>query len=81
MIIQENFKINDTDLVRSYSDQNVMICQIETGNLYDEAVDVSPCPYHYEETEIPVPSESDGDMVDDDLAEYAQAGKILMGEG
>jgi len=38
-------------LVRHYSDANFKIRQIETGAVYDEAVDVIPCRYTYEETD------------------------------
>ena len=31
-----------------------MIKQIETGNLYEDAMDVIPCKYTYEETDIPI---------------------------
>lgn len=46
--------LNDGKLVRHYSDQNLRIRQIETGLLYDEAVDVVPCRYTYEETDEPI---------------------------
>lgn len=43
------------DLYRTYSDENKYILQIETGNEYDEAVDVADengnIRYTYEETE------------------------------
>ena len=43
------------DLYRTYSDQNKIIRQIETGNEYDEAIDVADengnIAYTYEETE------------------------------
>lgn len=39
---------------RRYSDQNVKIRQIETGVIYEDAVDVIPCQYTYEETEVPI---------------------------
>lgn len=42
---------------RRYSDQNVMIRQIETGALYEDAVDVIPCKYTYEETDVPIDPE------------------------
>lgn len=48
MIIEELVE-NDKRL-RHYSDQGVMIRQIETGNLYEDAVDYIPCEYTYEET-------------------------------
>ena len=42
-------------LYRTYSDENKMIRQIETGNEYDEAIDVADengnIKYTYEETE------------------------------
>ena len=51
MIVSE--QINDA-LVRHYSDSHMLIKQVETGNLYDEAVDVVPCRYTYTETDTPV---------------------------
>lgn len=44
---------------RRYSDLNVKIRQIETGVLYEDAVDIIPCPYTYEETDIPIEDETD----------------------
>lgn len=49
---------NDTR-ERRYSDQGVKLRQIETGNLYDDAVDVIPCKYTYEETNEPVTVEEE----------------------
>lgn len=37
-----------------YSDRNVKIRQVETGNVYDDAADVIPCRYTYEETDEPI---------------------------
>ena len=37
--------------IRHYSDQNLMIEQIETGTLYEDAVDYVPCKYTYKETQ------------------------------
>lgn len=51
MIVSKN--INDA-LVRHYSDAGMMIQQVETGNLYSDAVDVVPCRYTYTETDAPV---------------------------
>lgn len=39
---------------RRYSDQKMKLRQIETQVLYDDAVDVIPCKYTYEETDIPI---------------------------
>lgn len=46
-------EILDNNLIRHYSDENFKIKQIETGIIYDEAIDVMPCRYTYEETNIP----------------------------
>lgn len=40
--------------IRHYSDKNFKIRQIETGIVYDDAVDVIPCAYTYEETDEPI---------------------------
>lgn len=42
---------------RRYSDLGMKLRQIETGDLYDDAVDIIPCRYTYEETDIPVDPE------------------------
>lgn len=51
MIVEQT--ITDA-LVRHYSDNGVMIRQIETSVLYSDAVDVVPCRYTYQETDTPV---------------------------
>lgn len=48
MIIEE--KLNER-LVKHYSDKGVKLKQVETGFIYDEAIDLIPCPYTYEETD------------------------------
>lgn len=52
MIIEE---ILSPKRIRHYSDAGFMIRQIETGRLYEDAVDRFPCRYTYEETDIPIP--------------------------
>ena len=54
MIIEE---IISTTRIRHYSDIDMMIRQVETGNLYEDAVDIIPCRYTYEETDIPIEHE------------------------
>ena len=49
--------LNDGKLIRHYSDENMMLLQVETGSLYGEAVDVVPCRFTYEETDIPIESQ------------------------
>lgn len=41
--------------VHHYSDAGMMIRQIETGHLYEDAVDRVPCRWTYEETDVPIP--------------------------
>lgn len=55
-IVTEYYKTrgDGVRLNRIYSDHDLMIRQVETGNLYDEAIDVEGAPYTYEETGIPV---------------------------
>ena len=65
--------IEDGARIRHWSDAGKKIRQVETGNLYDDAVDVVPCRYTYEETDIPV------EPSDEDLANKAEAYDILMG--
>lgn len=55
MIIEE--LIEDGRRVKHYSDQNLKILQKETGIVYDDAVDVVPCRFTYEETDQPIDPE------------------------
>lgn len=52
-MILEEFLKNNT-LVRHYSDKGLKLRQIETGIIYDDPVDINPCPYTYEETTEPI---------------------------
>lgn len=58
------------DRIRHYSDAGHMIRQVETGVLYEDAVDVMPCPYTYEETE---------ELIPDTEIDAQEALDILMG--
>lgn len=55
MAIQEQHPYIDekekkrNDLVKHYSDEGLPIMKLETGEVYDEAIDQWPCPFHYEE--------------------------------
>lgn len=50
MAIQTELLKNNT-LIRHYSDSGKVLLQVETGINYDEAVDILPCRYTYEETD------------------------------
>lgn len=53
MIIKELFKIrkDGVKLFRTYSDDKKKIMQVETGNVYDEAIDIEGAEYTYIETD------------------------------
>ena len=66
-IVTELFKTrNDgVNLNRTYSDLGMQILQVETGNVYSEAIDVEGAPYTYIEYEEPEVEESvDADALD-----------------
>ena len=46
--------LKDGKLIRHYSDMGVKLMQVETGIAYDEAIDIVPCQYTYEETNEPI---------------------------
>lgn len=52
------------DRIRHYSDRGMKIRQVETGIIYEDAVDIVPCPYSYEETDEPI---EDVEDVDDEI--------------
>lgn len=54
MVIYEDI---DEIVCRHYSDQGLMLRKVEDGTLWPDAVDVKPCPFTYEETDVPVPDE------------------------
>lgn len=61
MVITESLTIGGRELVRHYSDEGLKIRQLETGIVYDEAIDVVPCRYTYEETGEPIASDAVSD--------------------
>lgn len=66
MLVKEFYRTREdgVNLYRTYSDENFMIRQNETGNLYDEAIDVENAPYTYTETDIPI-EEEENEMVEE----------------
>ena len=64
MIIKEFYKkrSDGINLYRTYSDSKLMIRQVETGNVYAEAIDVENAPYTYEETDISIDTDELTDM-------------------
>ena len=70
MIVRDYYdmRFDGVALYRTYSDANLRIRQVETGAIYDEAIDVDGAPYTYEETdetiEIDASAPSDGMLQD-----------------
>lgn len=52
MIVTEFFKTrrDGVRLYRTHSDSGMALRQVETGLIYDEAIDIEGAPYTYEET-------------------------------
>lgn len=50
-------RYDGVNLYRTYSDENYKIRQIETGIIYDEAIDVEDSEYSYEETDEKIEEE------------------------
>lgn len=53
MIVKEFYEKREdgVNLYRTYSDKNYKILQVETGYIYDEAIDVEGANYTYQETD------------------------------
>lgn len=64
MIIKEFYKTrkDGVNLYRTYSDSKLMIKQVETGNIYTEAIDVENAAYTYEETNTPIDEDESTEM-------------------
>lgn len=64
MIIKEFYKTrkDGVNLYRTYSDNKLMIKQVETGNVYAEAIDVENAVYTYEETDMPIEEDESTEM-------------------
>jgi hypothetical protein len=55
--------LKDGTLIRHYSDSGMKLLQVETGNVYDEAIDIVPCKYTYEETNEPTEQDELADAI------------------
>lgn len=75
MPIVETF---ERDLVCRRSDSGFLIHKIGTNEYYEEAWDLQTSPYVYEETNIPI--DQGDEPADSETEEYAEAGRIMLGE-
>ena len=55
--------LKDGTLIRHYSDIGMKLLQVETGIMYDEAIDIVPCQYTYEETNEPTEQDELADAI------------------
>ena len=69
MIVSEPFEYEGRTLNRTYSDVGRSVRKIGTDEVYGEAVDVYPCPYEYEETDMPL---DDEEISNDELAQMLE---------
>lgn len=65
-IVKELFitRADGVNLFRTYSDEGKQILQVETGVVYEEAVDIENAPYTYVEYEEPIEPEFSDDPED-----------------
>lgn len=70
MIVKTHYatRPDGVELYQRTSDKGVKLRQTETGFLYDDPIDIEPCPYTYEETSDPIDSEA-GDLTVADALE------------
>ena len=61
MIVKEFYKRREDNinLYITYSDENYKILQLETGYIYDEAIDIESANYTYEETNEKIEEEEE----------------------
>ena len=73
MIIQEMFE-NNPELIVTYSDSGYRIRQIDTGIIYDSAVDIVSTDHQYEETDEKI------DPAEEDEESAKEIVEILLGQ-
>ena len=52
-------RADGVNLYRTYSDNCMYIRQDQTGNEYDEAIDIETAPYTYTENDKPIPKDEE----------------------
>lgn len=66
--------LNNNTLIRHYSDSKRKLRQIETGYIYDETVDIYPCPYTYEEADELIDEDENGVIQPQDVLDIIFGG-------
>lgn len=57
--IDDNGRTHETLIKTWTDDETKTLLQVETGAMYDEAIDLYPCAYTYEEIDKPIEEEED----------------------
>lgn len=62
-------RFTDDGMIRHWSSDGFYIRKIETGEIYEDAVDYIPCEYTYEETDelIPVEEENEEEFEEEEF--------------
>ena len=65
MIVKEFYttRVDGVNLYRTYSTEGLQIRKVDTDEIYDDAIDVESAPYVYEETDMLIESDHEGDGV------------------
>ena len=59
--VDENGTVHN-NLIKTWTDdESKTLLQVETGQNYDEAIDIYPCPYTYEEVDKPAEEENNNE--------------------
>lgn len=68
MLRKEFFRTRDDgiNLYRTYSDEDYYIVQLETGNIYEEAIDIENSDYTYDETDNKIHNEEEEEIIDEE---------------
>lgn len=64
--VDESGKVYENLIKHWTDDETKTMLQVETGAMYEEAIDIYPCPYTYEEIDKPIPPEEEDDEEKDD---------------
>lgn len=84
MIIRELYTTfeDGTRLFRTYSDQRKKLIQLDTGIVYDEAIDIENTPHTYAESDEYIDDEpvEDEEPVDGDLLRAQEAIDLIFGD-
>ena len=55
--VDDNGVVHNNLIKHWTDDETKTLLQVETGAMYDEAIDIYPCPYTYQEIDKPVEPE------------------------